>query len=187
MRIGKATGAFNQLNNVWKNKNISIKNKVKIYIAAVLTILTYGCEVWSTTQIHMKRLETFHQYCLRRILRVRWFHRVRNEEVLKRASVLPIKQIIGSKRLRWFGHVSRMPEDRLPYYLLDWKPKHGKRSRGRPRKHLNDVYIDDAEEKLNRTGITVDNLKGMAADRKRWRYLTHSSCMIREDDTVDAD
>ena len=104
VRIGKATGAFNQLNNVWKNKNISISNKVKIYVAAVLTILTYGCEVWSTTQVQMGRLETFHHYCLRRIIRVRWFHRVRNEEVLNRASVLPIKQIIGSKTLRWFGH-----------------------------------------------------------------------------------
>jgi hypothetical protein len=30
VRIGKATGAFNQLNNIWKNKNISINNKVRI-------------------------------------------------------------------------------------------------------------------------------------------------------------
>ena len=45
VRIGKATGAFNQLNNVWKNQNISINNKVRIYVAAVLTILTYGCEI----------------------------------------------------------------------------------------------------------------------------------------------
>ena len=118
---------------------------------------------------------------------MRWFHRVRNEEVLNRASIQPIKQLIGSKRLRWFGHVSRMPEDRLPYYLLDWKPKHGRRSRGRPRKHLNDVYIEDIEERLNRSGITVENMKDMATDRKRWRYLTHSSCIIREDDIVDAD
>ena len=80
-----------------------------------------------------------------------------------------------------------MTDDRLPYYLLDWKIKHGKRSRGRPRKDLNDVYIEDAEEKLNRTGITVDNMKDMAADRKRWRNLTHSSCIKREHDTVDAD
>jgi hypothetical protein len=27
VRIGKATGAFNQLNNIWKNKNISINTK----------------------------------------------------------------------------------------------------------------------------------------------------------------
>jgi hypothetical protein len=96
-----------------------------LQLAAVLTTLTYGCEaeVLSTTQVQMGRLETFHQYCLRRILRVRRFHRVRNEEVLNRASVLPIKQITGSKRLRWFGHVSKMTDDRLPYHLLGWKPK----------------------------------------------------------------
>ena len=43
---------------------------------------------------------------------VQWFHRVRNEDVhvLRRASI--------TKRLRWFGHASRMPELRLPNYLL---------------------------------------------------------------------
>jgi hypothetical protein len=44
-----------------------------------------------------------------------------------------------------------MSEDGLPYYPLNWKPKHGKRSRGR---HLNDImYIEDAEEKLKRSVI----------------------------------
>jgi hypothetical protein len=60
---------------------------------------------------------------------------------------------IGSRRLRWFGHVSRMPEQRLPKYLLDWKPKHGKRSRGRPRKSLNGAFIEDAEKRMNRSGL----------------------------------
>ena len=40
LRIGKATGAFNQLNNIWKNKNIGLKTKMRVYIAAVTTILT---------------------------------------------------------------------------------------------------------------------------------------------------
>ena len=187
VRIGKATGAFNQLNNVWKNQNISINNKVRIYVAAVLTILTYGCEIWNTTQIQNRRLETFHQYCLRRILRVRWFHRVKNEDVLERASISALTDIIVTKRLRWFGHVSRMPEDRLPNYLLDWKPKHGKRSRGRPRKSLNDVYIEDAEKRLDRNGLTIDCIKRLAADRKGWKSSTRRSCMIQRDDTADAD
>ena len=187
VRIGKATGAFNQLNNVWKNQNISINNKVRIYVAAVLTILTYGCEIWNTTQIQNRRLETFHQYCLRRILRVRWFHRVKNEDVLERASISALTDIIVTKRLRWFGHVSRMPEDRLPNYLLDRKPKHGKRSRGRPRKSLNDVYIEDAEKRLDRNGLTIDCIKRLAADRKGWKSSTRRSCMIQRDDTADAD
>jgi hypothetical protein len=98
---------------------------------------------------------------------LRWFHQVGNEEVLSRSSVLPIKIIIGSKRLWLFGDLSMMTDDRLPLHLLDWKAKHGKRSRGRPRKDLNDVYDEDAEEKLSRTGNTVDNMKDMAADLKR--------------------
>ena len=44
--------------------------------------------------------------------------------------------------------------------------KHGKRSKGRPRKNLHDVYVEDAEEKLDRSGVTVDNIEGMAADHK---------------------
>ena len=118
---------------------------------------------------------------------MRWFHRVRNDDVLERASICSLEDIIGSKRLRWFGHVSRMPEERLPLYLLDWKPKHGKRSRGRPRKSLNDVYIEDAENRMNRSGLTIDGMKSMASDRKKWGNLTQKSCIVQRDDTVDAD
>ena len=187
VRIGKATGAFNQLYNIWKNRNVSINNKVRIYVAALLTILTYGFEVWNTTQIQNRRLETFHQYCLHRILRVRCFHRVRNEDILERASasVAALADLVTTKRLRWFGHVSRMPEERLPNYLLDWKPKHGRRLRGRPRKTLNDVYIEDAEKRLDRHGLTIDCMKELAADRKGWRSSTRRSCMIQSCDTAD--
>ena len=107
-----------------------------------LTILTYGSdtEIWNTTQsqVQTRRLESFHQY---QVLH-RWFHRVRNEvrlvdglifetNILRVSPVITLTDIIATKRLRWFGHVSRMPEDRLPIYLnlLEWKPKHetGKR------------------------------------------------------------
>ena len=63
-RIQKASGAFYQLSRIWYSRNI----KTPIYKAAVLTILLYGSEVWSTTQAQMKRFEVFHQRCLRRIL-----------------------------------------------------------------------------------------------------------------------
>ena len=155
LRIGKATGAFNQLNNIWKNKNIGLKTKMRVYRAAVTTILTYGCEVWNTTITQERRLEAFHQYCLRRILKVRFFHRVKNEEILDRASISPLLDIIRNKRLRWFGHVSRMPEERLPSYLLDWVPKHGGRTRGRPRNRLNQTYMRDAEGRLDLQNLTV--------------------------------
>ena len=44
---------------------------------------------------------------------------MRNEVVLERASISALADMVATKRLRWFGHVSRMPEERLPNYLLE--------------------------------------------------------------------
>jgi hypothetical protein len=41
-----------------------------------------------------------------------------------------ILEVIEEKRLRWFGHVDRMPGNRLPLKILDWEPE-GTRRRGR--------------------------------------------------------
>ena len=77
-----------------------------------------------------------------------------------------------------------MPEDRLPNYLLERKPKHGKRSRGRPRKSLNDVFIEDAEQRLDPNGLKIDCTRRLAADRKGWRNITRPSCIIQSNDAV---
>ena len=174
-RIKKASGAFNQLGSIWYNRNILTPTKLRIYKSAVITILTYGCEVWNTTQTQMKRLEAFHQRCLRRILKIRWQHHVRNDDVLIRAKSTNIETHIASMRLRWFGHVSRMPKsDRLPPLLLDWIPTHGKRSRGRPRKTWLDCIREDAQNfNIGNDSMDLDSLRNMASDRKQWRMITN--------------
>ena len=43
-RISKAAGALKKLNSVWKNTNISMQTKMKLYRANVLSTLTYGAE-----------------------------------------------------------------------------------------------------------------------------------------------
>jgi hypothetical protein len=89
-RIGKASGAFNQLSNIWKKRNVQTNTNIRIYKAAVLTILLYGSEVWNITKKQQQRLEVFHQRCLIRILRINWYHRTRNVDVLERARINPI-------------------------------------------------------------------------------------------------
>jgi hypothetical protein len=34
-----------------------------------------------------------------------------------------ILEVIEEKRLRWFGHVKRMPGNRLPLKILEWNQK----------------------------------------------------------------
>ena len=43
-RKGQAWGAFWKLENIWKSKSFHIKTKVRIYKAAVISILLYGSE-----------------------------------------------------------------------------------------------------------------------------------------------
>jgi hypothetical protein len=169
VRIGKATGAFNRINNIWTNKSISIPVKMRIYKSAVITVLTYGCEVWNTTKVQMKRLESFHYRGLRRILKIRWFHRVPNIEVLRRAGTGTLESHISSMRLRWFGHVVRMPSDRLPRYLAEWVPPHGKRNRGRPRKSWQKVVEEDFNHLTGSADTTYNVMKALAVDRKLWK------------------
>ena len=44
-----------------------------------------------------------------------------------------IIDIIQQKRLQRYGHVKRMPEERIPKLIMDWIPRE-RRRRGRPRK-----------------------------------------------------
>ena len=79
-----------------------------------------------------------------------------NAEVLKRGNIAPVDVFIRAARLRWFGHVVRMPEERIPNYLLHWVPKHGKRSRGRPRKNWQPCVLEDAAHFTGVEKITME-------------------------------
>ena len=172
-RIQKASGAFYQVSRIWYGRNIKTPTKVRIYKAVVLTILLYGSEVWNTTQAQMKRFEVFHQRCLRRILKIRWNYFVSNADALKRANIAPVDVHIRAARLRWFGHVVRMPEERLLNYLLDWIPMHGKRSRGRSRKNWLSCILEDAASFIGVDNISLEAAKQHASDRVHWNNLIH--------------
>ena len=58
-RIGKAAGAFNSLSRVWRNHNIP--TKIRIYRAAVLTLLLCGSKTWATIKNHDHRVQVYYQ------------------------------------------------------------------------------------------------------------------------------
>jgi hypothetical protein len=43
-----------------------------------------------------------------------------------------ILEVIEEKRLRWFGHVKRMPGNSLPHKILEWEQE-GARRKGTPK------------------------------------------------------
>jgi hypothetical protein len=44
-RIGKANGILHSLNNLWRSKGLSVKMKKQLYVATVVNIILWGCEL----------------------------------------------------------------------------------------------------------------------------------------------
>ena len=72
---------------------------------------------------------------------------------------------IERSQLRWFGHVSRMPQERLPKQALHSKAS-GRRPVGRPRTRWTD-YIEDLG--WNRLGLRPSEMMEVMEDREVWR------------------
>ena len=85
---------FKSLNNLWRQTNISIKTKLRIFARNVLSVLSYGAEIWKSNKSIERRLNTFQNQSLCNILKIKWSEHIINEESLKRAKTKPLSLII---------------------------------------------------------------------------------------------
>ena len=105
----------------------------------MLPTLLYACETWTVYQRHAKGLNHFHTSCLRKLLKIKWQDRIPDTEVLKRAGLQSIHTLLKLAQLRWTGHVTRMPDERLPKKILYGELQVGIRSHGGQRKRYKDT------------------------------------------------
>jgi hypothetical protein len=163
-RIGKARAAFIQLKNIWTSRELSLTTKIRLFNSNVKSVLLYGAETWRTTKTTIRKVQTFTNSCLRRILRIRWPDTISNANLWERAGQLPIEEQIRKRRWGWIGHTLRKPPTNVTRQALKWNPQ-GKRRRGRPR----NTWRRDLEADTTKMGYTWNQLERMAQDRGLWR------------------
>ena len=74
-----------------------------------------------------------------------------------------ILDIIEKKRLQWYGHVKRMPEQRLPKHIMEWIPIERKK-KGRPKK----TWMEGVQEAMTVRGLEADQWM----HREEWRLVS---------------
>lgn len=169
-RISKAVDAYGKLEDrLWSSKDIKQTTKINVYKACVLTALLYGCESWTFYRSHIRRLERFHQHCLRGIMKISWTSRVPDTDVLDRAILSSVEAMIMKQQLRWSGHVVRLEDSRLPKQALYGEMAHSKRPQSKPKKR----YKDCLKETLTKTCIDIDNWEECATDRAKWKSTVY--------------
>ncbi|CAH2237376.1 jg10504 [Pararge aegeria aegeria] len=57
---------------------------------------------------------------------------IRNEEIRRRTRVTDIAQRVAKLKWQWAGHIARRTDGRWGLKVLEWRPRTGKRSVGRP-------------------------------------------------------
>ena len=79
-----------------------------------------------------RRLDSFEFDMLRSITGVRWDDFVRTEEIRERLCQPPVSLKLRSARMKWFGHVERMGDERQVKRFMNDEMQ-GRRPVGRPR------------------------------------------------------
>jgi hypothetical protein len=77
-------------------------------------------------------------------------------------------RFIKMQRLRWLGHLERMPESQMPKRMLTGR-LHSRRKKGRPRKRWIDSVIAD----LGVMGVR--EWRSKAVDRESWRGVIQAA------------
>ncbi|XP_076441072.1 uncharacterized protein LOC143280323 [Babylonia areolata] len=57
---------------VWRNENLCLHTKLRLFNTNVKSVLLYGSETWRRTKSLESKLQVFINICLRQILRIRW-------------------------------------------------------------------------------------------------------------------
>ena len=136
-----------------------------VFRAVVLSTLLYACETWTLYSRDVKQRAKFQQTKLRKIFRVRWKDKITNNKILTHASLPSIEATILQHRLRWVGHIARMPPTRLPKIILCEELAEGKRPRGGPKR----PFKDQLKRSLAQANIPDNNWETIAHERHSWK------------------
>lgn len=162
-RIGMSKEAYVRMKNIFNDRKLDIKLKIRLLKTFVWSVLLYGCECWTMTVENRRNLEAAEMWFLRRMFRISYVDRITNEEVLNRAEQKrTLIHTIEQRQLSFLGHIIR--KGALEDLSLTGKIN-GKRARGGQRR----TFLQNFKTSTRNVRDTWDK----ARDRTAWKEIIH--------------
>ena len=157
-RMAIARTRFGELHEVWRSKKMPTSMKMRIFACAVVSVLTYGNEIWRMGEKFKRTLRGWCAHCLS----VMTGNSIRDETV---EPGFDLTSRLRSRRLRWAGHIQRLEEASLIQRVLLAIVQ-------------NDLERGSSEEGglLSDAAAygSVEELLELAEDRKGWRKVVRA-------------
>ena len=170
-RIAMAKDAFNRKKNLLCSTGLNLQLRKRLVKCYVWSVLMYGSEAWTMGKRERDRIEAFEMWVWRRMEKIRWVNKVKNEEVLNRVKEgRTLLREIQRRKGSWLGHVLR--GSGILTVALEGSVN-GSVKRGRRRIKLED------EIKVG----SYQAMKKMACDRDGWRQRWRNGPANRQNTT----
>ena len=163
-RLAMATAALAKLQPLLNNKSITIRTKIRLLRAIVISTALYGCEAWTLSAEMERRIQAFEFRCLRRVLKVQYTEHRTNVSIREEITSImglhdPLLTIVKKRKMQFYGHTNRAGN--LATTILQGSVD-GKRGRGRPRTTWLKNIVDW-------TGLAINDLHTYSMDRQKWK------------------
>ena len=168
-----ATVSYNKLRHIIESRKTSTNLKMRLFETYIASIFLYNSEVWTLTKTMEAKIDAFQRKLIRRMFKIYWEDRVSNEELHRRFKFRKWSETIKERRMRWYGHMLRLPENAPVKLALTEAERKVKKPRGGQVK----TWIAQMKEDLNKVNIPYQAKEFYAADRALWRAKINSCRM----------
>ena len=165
-RKGLALDAIRKLDHYWKNNRTSIKTKLRIFNALIGSIFLYNSYLWAMNSSREGAIDAFQRRLLRHAINIKWPRKISNEALQDLTKQTPWSQTIAQRRLTWFGHMMRLPENTPVKIALKEAEVPVKLPRGRPKTTWMSCMKTQLKDDL---GMDWEEAKRTASDRDLWK------------------
>lgn len=169
-RIGLARTAFHRIEFILKAPKLSVKMKMRIFNALIVSILLYGCEAWVLDDKLRKDLDVFARKCYRTMLGIiQSDAHMTNITLYSKVNQVPITTTIRSRQLGFIGHCCRMDTSEAAYIYALYESKYTVDMGIRDKRQTYTHQISQHLWPDKQITLAASEIAKLARDRNGWK------------------
>ena len=131
----------------------------------------YNGELWTINKTTNNMIDSYHRRLLRNAINIKWPNKISSENLYKKTEQKKWSETLKLRRLRWFGHAIRLPEDTPAKKALTESQRTTKKIKGGQRT----TWLKTITKDLSDAGYSLKQAREKALDRTEWKEVVRSA------------